>query len=390
MNTLYWLLSYSWSGLLIAAVVGLIGWLITRFKRRRFVRWLGYAVCTLAAVMAIASGVATYRISRALNAHPPMGKLVDVGGYRLHILAEGDAKGGPTLVWISGGHGSGLAMHHLHKRLRGETRSILFDRPGTGWSDTGPFPSSTKREADELNSLLTNTGEKGPFILLGHSYGGLLAANYARRYPKNMAALVLLDPTPPDVMMYMPGGEGPNIAGNIARGSRMMGLMKLFGLYSDPQEPLANRDDEIGKLIRTINEQLADVRTAMNARDQSPAGSWVAASVFSEWLDPKLLAELVVYDGELGEMPVYLIAPEGDTKVADIKAMGVRDDEVPRAMNFLKHTRKRYLSISSRSEFIKAPDGTGHNYPYEAPGFVVEQVRNILAKSRTAVPTSQE
>jgi pimeloyl-ACP methyl ester carboxylesterase len=197
-----------------------------------------------------------------------------------------------------------------------------------------------------------------------------------------MTALVLLDPTPPDILTYLPGGAGPSIAGNIVRGSQMLGLMKLFGLYSDPQASLANRDDELGKLIRTINGQLAEVRPAMDAREQSPAGSWVTASVFSEWLNPNLLAELVVYDGELGELPVYLITPEGDTKEADIKAMGIRDDETPRAMNFLKRARKRYLAISSKSEFIKAPDGTGHNYPYEAPEFVAEQVRNILAKSR--------
>lgn len=112
MNTLYWLLSHSWSGLIIAAVVALIGWLITRLKRWRVARWLGYAVGALAAIMAVASLIAAYRINRVLSAHPPPGKLIDVGGYRLHILAEGDAKGGPALVWISGAHGSGLAMYH--------------------------------------------------------------------------------------------------------------------------------------------------------------------------------------------------------------------------------------------------------------------------------------
>ncbi|MGH9838614.1 MAG: alpha/beta fold hydrolase [Blastocatellia bacterium] len=395
MNTIYALLSHSWSGLVIAALVAALGWLIVRaarwrgYPRLRGVRFIGYAVYALAALLTVGSIVAIVRISRALSAHPPMGKLVDVGGYQLHILAEGDAKGGPTLIWIPGGHGPGLALYHLHKAMRNETRSILFDRPGTGWSDTGPFPVSTKREAEELNTLLNNAGEKGPFILAGHSYGGLLAANYARRFPKNMAALMLLDPTPPDVFTYLPGGGGPNIPAGLARNGRMPGLLKLFGLSSDPTSTLAKRDDEIGKLIRTIDERLADVRGAMQARNRAPAGDWVTASLFTEWFDPKLVAELTVYDGELGEMPVYLITPENDSTPQSIEQqLGIKGDDAMRAFNFLKRARVRYLAISSKSELIHTPAGTGHNYPYEAPDFVVETARRVLAKSRVAVPSS--
>jgi pimeloyl-ACP methyl ester carboxylesterase len=272
--------------------------------------------------------------------------------------------------------------------MRGETRSILFDRPGTGWSDTGPFPVSTRREAEELNTLLTNAGEKGPFILLGHSYGGLLAANYARRYPKNMAALVLLDPTPPDVFLYLPGGGGPNIPLGLVRGGQISGLMKLFGLWSDPRHEMAKRGGELPPLLKKIEVALAEVNGAMSARNASPAPDWVAASIFSEWFDPKLVAELTVYDGELGQMPVYLITPDGDTTEATIKQMGITDDEVPRALNFLKHARKRYLAISSKSEYIQTPAGTGHNYPYETPEFVVETVRKVLAQSRAPQPAA--
>ncbi len=251
-NAVYTLLAHSWSGLVIAALVAGLGWLIARTARWRGyprVRFVGYAIYALALLLAVGSIVAIVRISRAEAGHPPMGKLVDVGGYRMHILAEGDAKGGPTLVWIPGGHGPGLALYHLHKAMRGETRSILFDRSGAGWSDTGPFPNSTKREAEELNTLLNNAGEKGPFILAGHSYGGLLAANYARRYPKNMATLMLLDPTPPDVFTYLPGGGGPNIPTGLVRGGQISGLTKLFGVWSDPNRAMAKRDVDVVRRV---------------------------------------------------------------------------------------------------------------------------------------------
>lgn len=160
MNATYALLAHSWAGLVIAGLVAAVGWLVAgaaRWAGRPRARFAGYLLYACAAALAVLSVLAVVRIHRAEAGHPPMGTLVDVGGYRLHVVAEGDARGGPTVVWISGGHASGLSIHHLHKAVRGETRSILFDRPGTGWSDTGPFPASTRREAEQLHTLLANS-----------------------------------------------------------------------------------------------------------------------------------------------------------------------------------------------------------------------------------------
>lgn len=387
MNTIYALLTHAWGGLVIAGVVAAAGWLMARAARwigRRRLRFVGYLVVAFAFLLATGSLLATVRIQRAEAGHPPMGALVDVGGYRLHVLAEGDARGGPTVVWIGGGHAAGLSMHHLHKAMRSETRSILFDRPGTGWSDTGPFPASTRREAEELRTLLENSGERGPFVVVGHSYGGLLAVNYARRYPQTTAAVVLLDPTPPDVFTYLPGGGGPAIPAGLVRASQMAGLMKLFGLWRDPTAALAKRNDDLGKLIRTIGERLAEVQPALDARNASPRSDWVAASVFSEWFDPRLIAELVVYDGELGELPVTLVIPD-DPVAAEVQAqLGIPGHEIARTVGFLKRSRLRYLATSSRSELLRAPSGTGHNFPYQVPEFVVETVRRVVASAGEA------
>ncbi|MGH9898305.1 MAG: alpha/beta fold hydrolase, partial [Pyrinomonadaceae bacterium] len=372
MNTIYALLAHSWSGLVIAAIVAGLGWLIVYaarwlgYPRARFV---GYAVYGLAGLLALGSMVAIVRISRAQRRYPPMGKLVDVGGYRMHILAEGDAKGGPTLVWIPGSHAPGLALYHLHKVMRNETRSILFDRPGTGWSDTGPFPRRTAREAEELQMLLDNAGEKGPFILIGHSYGGLLAANYARRYLEKTAAVILLDATPPDVFLYLPGGGGEALPAGLVRDSQWQGLSKLFGVWSDPARRMARSNEE------------TEVRKAMQAISAGPVSDWAHASIISEWFDPKSVAELMVYDGELGDLPVFVVIPEGDID-GTIGQLHLNEADRKRALNFLARARVRYLSTSSKSELIHPPAGTGHNYPYEAPDFVVETVRRVLAESR--------
>lgn len=193
---------------------------------------------------------------------------------------------------------------------------------------------------------------------------------------------MLLDPTPPDVFTYLPGGGGPAIPAGLARASQVAGLKKLFGLWSDPTIELAKREDGLGKLLRTIDSRLTEVRPAIDARTASPRADWVTASVFGEWRDPHAIADLTVYDGELGDLPVWLVIPDDPTEQEIQGQLGIAAHESARAVAFLKRSRLRYLASSSRSTLVRAPAGTSHNFPYEVPEFVVETVRRVLAATR--------
>jgi len=191
------LLSRDWAGLPVALMVAALFSLPAAVVGGA----TGIALALLGGLLALGLAAASLRhllaLARARRDHPPPGRLIDIGGYRVHLLAEGQARDGrPPVIWFAGGHASGLAIHHLHRAFRDATRSILIDRPGTGWSDVGPFPRSTAREAHEVVLTLERAGERGPFVWAGHSFGGLLAANVARRRPDLVHTLVLLDPTP--------------------------------------------------------------------------------------------------------------------------------------------------------------------------------------------------
>jgi pimeloyl-ACP methyl ester carboxylesterase len=71
-----------------------------------------------------------------------------------------------------------------------------YDRAGFGWSEPGAAPGDAQHAVDDLHSLLANSGEPGPFVLVGHSNGGLRAVLYAHTYPQEVAGVVLVDPTP--------------------------------------------------------------------------------------------------------------------------------------------------------------------------------------------------
>jgi hypothetical protein len=135
-NALLALFSHDAAGLLIAAVATASFWGVSWAvpdDLRGGVRALGLALGLLLAVASLRHLLILAKVRREV---PPPGRMVDIGGYRVHVLAEGQARDGrPPVVWFAGGHAGGFAMHHLHRAFRGETRSILIDRPGTGWSD---------------------------------------------------------------------------------------------------------------------------------------------------------------------------------------------------------------------------------------------------------------
>jgi pimeloyl-ACP methyl ester carboxylesterase len=130
--------------------------------------------------------------------YPALGRLVDVGGYRLHINCVG--QGSPTLVFDAGAGEIGtLAWGDVPAQLTADSRVCTYDRAGFGWSDAGPLPRTASLIVAELHTLLANAGESGPYVLVGHSLGGKHLRLYAGQYPSDIAGIVLVDARHEDV-----------------------------------------------------------------------------------------------------------------------------------------------------------------------------------------------
>ena len=122
----------------------------------------------------------------------PPGRLVDVGGFRLHIHCTGE--GSPSIILDAALGGSSVSWSLVQPELATLSRTCSYDRAGFGWSDAGPMPRTAGRIADELRTLLDRAGVPPPFLLVGHSFGGLVALIFARRYRGETTGLVLVDP----------------------------------------------------------------------------------------------------------------------------------------------------------------------------------------------------
>jgi pimeloyl-ACP methyl ester carboxylesterase len=129
--------------------------------------------------------------ARLRRQFPPIGQMVDIGGYRLHMHVEG--QGSPTVVFDAGAGGTGLTWELVRPAIAKVTRVVVYDRAGLGWSDPSPRPRKADIMAEELHTLLINAKILGPYILVGHSLGGPVARQFAAKYPGEVAGLVMVD-----------------------------------------------------------------------------------------------------------------------------------------------------------------------------------------------------
>jgi len=153
--------------------------------------------------------------------HPPPGELVDIDGCPMHVQSDGE--GAPTVVLETGLGGMSCAWAWIRPETAKFCRVFSYDRAGLGWSGEDPAPISARQTVRRLRSLLHKAGAVPPFVLAGHSMGGLLIRLFAHLYPADVAGMVLIDAVHPDQHL-----RSRAIAVHMRTGFRMLRAMPLL------------------------------------------------------------------------------------------------------------------------------------------------------------------
>jgi pimeloyl-ACP methyl ester carboxylesterase len=132
---------------------------------------------------------------------------VDVGGHQLHLLVAGNGK--PTVVLESGLGDTSESWAKVQPEAAKFARVVAYDRAGLGQSETGPKPRTARQIAAELHTALKNAGLAPPFVLVGHSAGGLYIRVFADMYPDEVAGMVFVDSTPEDFFERLEAIQSP-------------------------------------------------------------------------------------------------------------------------------------------------------------------------------------
>jgi pimeloyl-ACP methyl ester carboxylesterase len=273
--------------------------------------WLIRVVAVLISVplllAAIGAGYQAVATAAAERAYPPPGLLVDAGGYRLHLYCKG--QGSPTVILDAANQGTVSNWVWIQSGLSGMTRVCAYDRAGEGWSDSAPQALDTRQNAQALHTLLANAGITPPYVLVGHSFGGLYTRTYADSYPSDVAGLVFIEGTHPDVLRaqglpdVMPNAPSQGMIDAAPAVSRL-GLLRLMKFpQTDPDLPERQRNE-------------------LAARLASPA--WADQIKRQYHLFPTLLAQVrpLYAAGSLGDRPVAVVlGSHGDGGVEALQAL---------------------------------------------------------------------
>ncbi|HLO31474.1 MAG TPA: alpha/beta hydrolase [Anaerolineales bacterium] len=177
----------------------------SRRRGRGCLFWLGASLAVLLGLLLVGYIFEPVAEAADAKAYPPPGQLVDVGGYRLHINCTGS--GSPTVVIEAGLGDWSTSWGFVQSEVAKTTRVCTYDRAGSGWSEAGPLPRDAGQFAKELHTLLQNANIPGPYVIVGHSLGGLGVRVFVHDYPSEVSGVVLIESMNPKQISQLPTEE---------------------------------------------------------------------------------------------------------------------------------------------------------------------------------------
>jgi pimeloyl-ACP methyl ester carboxylesterase len=255
----------------------------------------------------------------------PIGRLVDIGGRRLHLHCTGT--GSPTVVIEAGASSFSVDFSLVQPDVSKTTRVCSYDRAGSGWSDARSDVETPMRVIRDLRTVLDTAGEKGPFVMVGASRGGVFVRLFQAEYPADVAGMVLIDPTAED-RLYV------NFQGTVAALTSL--TPDQHGSTQPPASaviPIPTRQPQTGAPFDRLPKPLFETRVALDRKliasmPPTVSGQVVAESSSGDYsMLSRLSAARKAKPTLLGDLPVIVLSrglnasPEQHAAHAEISRM---------------------------------------------------------------------
>jgi pimeloyl-ACP methyl ester carboxylesterase len=295
----------------------------------------------------------------------PLGQLVDLGGYKMHLWCAGS--GQPTVILSPGSGGFSFDWSLVHSSIAATNRTCIYDRGGEAWSDLGPAPRTLTQEAFDLRRALLKAGIAPPYVFVGHSVGALLSRIYFAEYQTEVTAMVLV--------------EGVHENGNVEVGGRKLRLRETSKgrLVPSPRSSISGGDRLSSETIRQI-EAAVGKQESMRASIRPPFDKlspeiqklrlwaladpkhWAASQNDFLGEEAETLHNLLERtEHPLGDLPLVVVARE----IAGNEGSGQRS------------LQKELVSLSSRGQLVFVPASSQYIH-IEQPDAVVKAVRKAV------------
>ena len=302
---------------------------------------------------------------------PAPGALIDVGGHRLHLHCRG--AGGPPVVFDAALGASSLSWTYVLPEVAAFSRACAFDRAGFAWSDAGPLPRTTSRIVEELRALLAAAAVPPPYVLVGHSFGGLTVRLFLQRFPQEVAGLVLLDPAYPEDWAVPSAAHAALVRRGVrlCRYARHAARLRITHVVAALAHAGALGSARLAAFVASRGALQRVDEEVMAPAAKLPPDVRAIAQRF--WTEPKFFEALgsqieaigesaasVAVDQQFGDVPLVVVSGETNSDAGQLARQ---------ARLAARSTRGRHV-IAKRS---------GHWIPLDRPDVVVEAIREIVS-----------
>jgi pimeloyl-ACP methyl ester carboxylesterase len=312
----------------------------------------------LSSLVMLASLVAP---TTAQDVESPLGRLVDIGGRRLHLHCTGN--GSPTVVIEAGASSFSIDFSLVQPGVSQTTRVCSYDRAGSGWSDARPDIETPIRVIRDLRTLLDTAGEKGPFVMVGASRGGVFVRLLQAEYPTAVAGMVLIDPTAEDRLFLM--FQGATVA--------LTSLTPEQHRSIQPPEnaviPISARQPQTGAPFNRLPPALYETRVALDRKliasmPPTISGQVVAESATGDYaMLSRLSAARKATPTLLGDLPLIVMS----------RGLNMSPD---------KHAAHAEISRLSRNARHLVVADSYHEIHLSHPDVIVAAIRDVVASIR--------
>lgn len=325
-------------------------------KKRRRKAWI--ALPALLAILILSGFCYEWYASRLADQRFPMpGRLVEAGGFQLHIHAGGSGK--PTVVLEAGSGENSWSWRTVPELLEPYATVVRYDRAGYAWSESSPSPRTGANIVRELHTALQEAGLSGPYILVGHSLGGMYMRLFAQTYPEDVTALVLVDARDED--------------------QERLSLAAL-GNERLPEQP---SPDVLAWLKRSGILRMFQDTLLTGMVDTADRGRFVDIAATSAYFHAKAEEAELAYHTEdairghsLGALPVRIITRG---LPVDGTAYGLSTQTSDKLEQIWQEGQKRLLLISTDAEQVIAKK-SGHYIMNTEPELIVDVIRSLLPR----------
>lgn len=306
---------------------------------------LSLAALAGASYQAIAWRVDTQRVRRP-------GQLVSAGAFRVNLYCTG--QGSPTVVLEAGLADSLDTWKGLQPDIARFARVCSYDRAGYGYSDRGPMPRTSERIASELHTALISAGEKPPYLLVGHSFGGFNVRVFNGKYSDQVSGLVLIDATQEGQYRMLPRAWNKLRAATLRRAQRQAFWAPLY-----------------------IDLGIAHLQLRLQRKQAPPVllqSKYIQART-SEFENIEVSAEQARKSDHIGDKPLVVLTA-GRVIDAGLKGALSEADQMAYEKTWVNDLQLRLARLSNRGRRVLVAD-SGHDMPSDRPDAIVTAVREL-------------